>query len=107
MPKDVSAIHVELLRRGVSYVKYHGQLSEQVKMASYSKWVNGECKLIVANSSFGMGIDKMDVRFVIHARIPTSIDEYCQQCGQAGRDCQLDYLLNVSCIISTLTKTCF
>ena len=86
LPKDVSAIHAELLKRGVSCVKYHGQLSEEVKIASYSKWVNGECKLIVANSSFGMGIDKKDVRFVIHARIPTSIDEYYQQCGRAGRD---------------------
>ena len=86
LPKDVSVIHAELLKRGVSCVKYHGQLSEEVKMASYSKWVNGECKLIVANSSFGMGIDKKDVRFVIHARIPTSIDEYYQQCGRAGCD---------------------
>ena len=86
LPKDVSTIHAELLKRGVSCVKYHGQLFEGVKMANHSKWINGECKLIVANSSFGMGIDKKDVRFVIHARIPTSIDEYYQQCGRAGRD---------------------
>ena len=86
LPKDVSTIHAELLKRGVNCVKYHGQLSEKVKMTNHSKWVDGECKLIVANSSFGMGIDKKDVRFVIHARIPTSIDEYYQQCGRAGRD---------------------
>ena len=50
------------------------------------KWMNGECKVIVANLSFGMGIDKKDVRFIVHARLPTSIDEYYQGCGRAGRD---------------------
>ena len=86
LPKDVSTVHAELLKRGIDCVKYHGQLSEDVKVVNHSKWMNGECKLIVANSSFGMGIDKKDVRYVVHARIPTSIDEYYQQCGRAGRD---------------------
>ena len=86
LPKDVSTIYAELLKRAVSCAKYHGQLSEGVKMTNHSKWINGECKLIVANSSFGMAIDKKDVRFVIHARIPTSIDKYYQQCGRAGHD---------------------
>lgn len=76
LPKDVSIVHAELLKRGIDCVKYHGQLSEQCKLTNYSKWMNGECNLIVANSSFGMGIDKQNVRFVIHARTPTSIEEY-------------------------------
>ena len=102
--KDVSTIHAELLKRGVSCVKYHGQLSEGVKMANHSKWINRECKLIVANPSFGMGIDKKDVRFVIHARTPTSIDEYYHQCSRAGRDG-----LPSRCILyyRYATKTCF
>lgn len=85
-PKDVSTVHAELLKRGIDCVKYHGQLSEEIKLVNYSKWMNGECRLIVANSSFGMGIDKKDVRYMVHARMPTSIDEYYQQCGRAGRD---------------------
>ena len=86
LPKDVSDIHAELLKRGIDCVKYHGQLSQEVKLTNQMKWTNGECKVIVANSSFGMGIDKKDVRFIVHARLPTSIDEYYQQCGRAGRD---------------------
>ena len=86
LPKDVSTVHVELIKNGVNCVKYHGQLSEELKTNSLTQWMNRECKVIVANSSFGMGIDKEDVRYVIHARIPTSIEEYYQQCGRAGRD---------------------
>ena len=86
LPKDVSDIHAELLKRGIDCVKYHGQLSQDVKLTNQTRWINGECKIIVANSSFGMGIDKKDVRFIVHARLPTSIDEYYQQCGRAGRD---------------------
>jgi ATP-dependent DNA helicase RecQ len=62
LPKDVSTIHTDLLKNGIDCVKCHGKLSEVVKTDSYSKWVNGECRLTVANSSFGMGIDKKDVR---------------------------------------------
>ena len=85
LPKDVSTVHVELIKNGVNCVKYDGQLSEELKTNSFTKWMNRECKVIVANSSFGMGIDKEDVRYVIHARIPTSIEEYYKQCGRAGQ----------------------
>ena len=58
--------------------------------------MSGEVKVIVANSSFGMGIDKANVRYVVHAKLPTNIEEYFQQCGRAGRDglpshCKLSY----------------
>lgn len=46
----------------------------------------GDVEVIVANSSFGLGIDKNNVRFILHARMVTSVDEYFQQCGRAGRD---------------------
>ncbi|EDO33147.1 predicted protein, partial [Nematostella vectensis] len=64
---------------------YHGQLSNEAKQASYAKWLNGEVLCIVANASFGMGINKPNVRYVLHARLPTSVEEYSQQCGRAGR----------------------
>lgn len=96
LPHDVSKIHGELLKRGINAVKYHGKLSDAVKLSSQSKWMSGEVKVIVANSSFGMGIDKPNVRYVVHAKLPTSIEEYFQQCGRAGRDglpshCKLFY----------------
>jgi RecQ family ATP-dependent DNA helicase len=92
-PNDVSKVHAELLKRNISCVKYHGKLAEDVKHASYRKWIDGEVDIIVANASFGMGIDKANVRYVIHARLPTSIDDYFQQCGRAGRDGQLSVCL--------------
>ena len=62
IPHDVDRIHSELLKHGLSAVKYHGQLSDEVKQAGFSKWLNGDVCIMVANSSFGMGIDKRDVR---------------------------------------------
>ena len=77
-------------------MKYHGQLSDAVKLSSQSKWMSGEANVIVANSSFGLGIDKGNLRYVLHAKLPTNIEEYFQQCGRAGRDglpshCKLFY----------------
>jgi len=86
IPNDVAKVHAELVKRGISAVKYHGQLSEHVKSTSLSKWMRGDVKVMVANSSFGMGIDKSNVRYILHARLPTCIEEYLQQCGRAGRD---------------------
>ena len=85
MPSDVAKILVELLKRN-NAVKYHGQLYEKVKTASFSRWMAGDVEVIVANSSFGIGIDKKNVRFILHARMVSSVDEYFQQCGRAGRD---------------------
>ena len=96
IPNDVAKIHAELCKRGVNCVKYHGQLSDEMKCTSFEKWMNGEKRAIVANSSFVMGIDKSDVRYIIHVKLPTSIEEYYQQCGRTGRDglpstCKLFY----------------
>ena len=62
IPRDVDNIHSELLKRGLAAIKYHGHLSDEVKQANVTKWMNGEVGIMVADSSFGMGIDKPDVR---------------------------------------------
>ena len=99
LPQDVSHIHAELVKRGVKAVKYHGQLSDDIKSSNQVKWINDEVQVMVANSSFGMGIDKGNVRYVFHAKLPTSVEEYFQQCGGAGQDglpatCKLYYNYN-------------
>lgn len=111
LPRDVSKIHSELIKRGIDAVKYHGQLSEEMKTVNLTKWMNGQVQLMVANSSFGLGIDRPDVRYVIHARVPTSLDEYYQQCGRAGRDglpafCVLYYSYSDKTVLYKLFGQC-
>jgi len=71
-------------RGGVT--KYHGQLSPEDKQANQAKFMSGQAKYIVATNAFGMGVDKPDVRCVIHADPPGSIESYAQESGRAGRD---------------------
>ena len=73
LPRDVSHIHTELVKRGVKTVKYHGQLSDAIKSSDQAKWMNDEVKVMVANSSFGMGIDKGNVTYLVHAKQPSSV----------------------------------
>ena len=94
--RAVCHIHAKLVKRGIKAVKYHGQLSHDIKASNQAKQMNDEVKVMVANSPFGMGIDKGNVRYAVHAKLPTRIEEYFQQCDQAGRDdlpttCKLYY----------------
>ncbi|MEH3089892.1 MAG: RecQ family ATP-dependent DNA helicase [Microbacterium arborescens] len=75
-----------LAERGMTAVAYHAGLSAKERTRVHEAFLAGEVDVVVATSAFGMGIDKADVRFVVHADIPDSIDAYYQELGRAGRD---------------------
>ncbi|MBP6230384.1 MAG: RecQ family ATP-dependent DNA helicase [Paludibacteraceae bacterium] len=65
---------------------FHAGLSNQTKDERQLKWKNGECRVMVSTNAFGMGIDKAEVRTVVHLDLPDSIENYFQEAGRAGRD---------------------
>ncbi|MBT8235318.1 MAG: RecQ family ATP-dependent DNA helicase [Bacteroidia bacterium] len=75
-----------LRQNGTTALAYHGGLSTLERKEALSSWMKGETTIMVATTAFGMGIDKSDVRAVIHYEIPESIESYFQEGGRAGRD---------------------
>jgi ATP-dependent DNA helicase RecQ len=75
-----------LRRRGIEAVAYHAGMSDDARRAAQEAFARDEAEVIVATIAFGMGIDKSNVRFVIHRDMPTDIESWYQEMGRAGRD---------------------
>ncbi|WP_442812294.1 RecQ family ATP-dependent DNA helicase [Streptomyces sp. NBC_00243] len=84
--KDADAYAAELGELGLSAAAYHAGSRSADRSAVHDRFLGGELDVVVATSAFGMGIDKPDVRFVLHASVPGSLDAYYQEIGRAGRD---------------------
>lgn len=86
--KEVATI---LREAGISADFFHAGLNRDEKTLRQNRWKNNECRVIVSTNAFGMGIDKPDVRLVVHLDMPGSLEEYYQEAGRAGRDEQRAY----------------
>ena len=84
--KNVEKVASHLKGEKISCVAYHAGLTDDQRTKAQTKFMNGDCGVAVATNAFGMGIDRADLRFVIHYDIPGSIEAYYQEAGRAGRD---------------------
>jgi ATP-dependent DNA helicase RecQ len=84
--KSAEQITSRLKMAGFGAEAYHGGMSEDERNRAQNRFMGGEAQAIVATNAFGMGIDKSDIRFVVHYHIPGSIEQYYQEVGRAGRD---------------------
>lgn len=84
--KQTDTLHEQLEKRGYSVAKYHAGLTDVEKKEAQSAFIHDEKSIIIATNAFGMGIDKSNVRYVIHYAMPMSIEAYYQEAGRAGRD---------------------
>lgn len=84
--KRTKEISEFLSRNGISSEYYHAGLPAEERMNRQARWINNQTRVIVCTNAFGMGIDKPDVRFVIHIDLPDSPEAYFQEAGRAGRD---------------------
>ena len=86
--KHTYEIHAYLESKGFLSTFYHGGLSNNEKESHFNQWFNNQKQVMVATNAFGMGIDKADVKTVIHVNLPESLESYFQEAGRAGRNNQ-------------------
>lgn len=84
--KSVESLSEKLSAKGISVEGYHGGMTSEVRTRVQDNFMRDHTKLIVATNAFGMGIDKPDVRYVIHYNMPKNMEAYYQEAGRAGRD---------------------
>ncbi|HEY9110056.1 MAG TPA: RecQ family ATP-dependent DNA helicase, partial [Roseateles sp.] len=84
--REATALHAQLRGADVAAGLYHGKLPKAEREAAQEAFMRGQTRVMVATNAFGMGIDKPDIRLVLHAQMPASIEAYVQECGRAGRD---------------------
>src|SRR5690606_36092932 len=84
--KKTEELYTFLNDKGIKATRYHGRLSPEQKNQVQEDFISGKINVLVSTSAFGMGIDKSDIRLIVHAQMPGSLEAWYQEAGRAGRD---------------------
>ena len=84
--RRVDELHAWLKQQGIEAERYHGRMSKSARAAAQDRFMSNQCRLIVATNAFGMGVNKRDIRLLVHWHLPGSVESYYQEAGRAGRD---------------------